>query len=462
MLAAGEDPILGLIVDAIDETSARGIAAAVGRLVNLSKINPGDRLPTVRDVAVVLRVSPTTVSHAWRSLARAGLVTTRGRSGTFVRGEAHGSPAHRMLRVFGKPGDLSLDLSTGIPDATLLPDWGPSLARAGEQRFASHYGDVPVLPALEEVLRDRWPFPPERLTVLDGALDALDRVAAVTVQFGDRVLVENPCFPPILDILEERGAQPVPIELDDDGPSPEAVARALAAHPSVFLLQPRAHNPSGVGLSEARARRLADVLAGSSVVVVEDDHAGDISSAPLVSLGSHLPGRVVHIRSFAKSHGPDLRLAAVGGPSWAIDAVDQRRLLGPGWSSRLLQAVLVGLLTDAAATAEVRAARDIYARRRRRVADLLTERGVETSGRDGINLWVAVTHEQSALLVLAADGIGAAPGSPFEVAPLREDHLRLTVGLVPEEDAARVVDALAAAADSPGRSNAARNSSAYR
>lgn len=462
MPAASEAPALGLIIDAIEEPSARGIAAAVGRLVNQSKIKPGERLPTVRSVAVGLRVSPTTVSHAWRSLARAGLVTTRGRSGTFVRGEVHASPAARMLRVFGNPAGLSLDLSSGIPDAALLPDWGSSLARAGEQRFASHYGDVPVLPALEEILRDRWPFRPERLTVLDGALDALDRVAAITVQFGDRVLVENPCFPPMLDILQERGAQPVPVELDDDGPSPGAVRRALDANPTVFLLQPRAHNPAGVSLSEVRARKLAEILAGTSVVVVEDDHAGDISSAPLVSLGRHLPGQVVHIRSFAKSHGPDLRLAAVGGPSWAIDAIDQRRLLGPGWSSRLLQAVLVDLLTDAAPTAEVRAARDVYARRRRRVVDFLAERGVRTTGQDGINLWVAVNHEQSALVVLAADGIGAAPGAPFEVAPLRDDHLRVTVGLVPEEEAARVADALALAANPSGRPPLADRRRGYR
>ena len=44
----------------------------------------GTRLPTVRAVARELGISPTTVSEAWRSLARAGAIQTRGRSGTFV------------------------------------------------------------------------------------------------------------------------------------------------------------------------------------------------------------------------------------------------------------------------------------------------------------------------------------------------------------------------------------------
>ena len=54
--------------------------------------------------------------------------------------------------------------------------------------------------------------------------------------------------------------------------------------------------------------------------------------------------------------GIDLRLAAVGGAGDIVTAVANRRLLGPGWSSRILQAVLVEMLghqptTDAVASA---------------------------------------------------------------------------------------------------------------
>ncbi len=86
---------------------------------------------------------------------------------------------------------------------------------------------------------------------------------------------------------------------------------------------------------------------------MEDDHSGDIASAKPVSIGSHLPDRTVHIRSFSKSHGPDLRLAAVGGAGDVITAVANRRLLGPGWSSRILQAVLLALLDDRSVIARV-------------------------------------------------------------------------------------------------------------
>ena len=40
------------------------------------------------------------------------------------------------------------------------------------------YVDSPVLPELHELLMRRWPFEPEAITVVDGAMDALDRITA--------------------------------------------------------------------------------------------------------------------------------------------------------------------------------------------------------------------------------------------------------------------------------------------
>jgi DNA-binding transcriptional MocR family regulator len=191
-------------------------------------------------------------------------------------------------------------------------------------------------------------------------------------------------------------------------------------------------------------KSLAAELAKSAAIVIEDDHSGDIATGNLVSVGSWLPQRTVHIRSYSKSHGPDLRLAAVGGAGDVVTAVANRRLLGPGWSSRILQAVLVEMLDDEPTLMAVAAARAEYARRRQLVADVLESRGVAVTGTDGINLWMAVADERSALVTLAAQGIGAAPGEPFQV---RRDapHLRVTVGLI-DADHERIAGQLAGAA----------------
>nr|WP_238429624.1 aminotransferase class I/II-fold pyridoxal phosphate-dependent enzyme [Frankia nepalensis] len=445
-----------MIVSAVDDRSARGIAGSVSRLVSAGTLPAGTRLPTVRELATELGISPTTVSQAWRTLARAGVISPRGRAGTFVlAGPPASADPRRYRRITRSPGRLPHDYSTGTPDAALLPDIAPVLARvAAAGSLTASYLDDPVLPALEKALRARWPFPPAALTVVDGAMDALDRVTGVLVGFGGRVLVENPCFPPLLDLLEVVGAEVVPLGLDDEGIRPDALRAALEAAgpagapggPVALYLQPRAQNPTGVSMTAARAERLAGLLAGRGVVVIEDDHAGDVATAPPVSVGAFLPEATVHIRGFSKSHGPDLRLAAVGGVESVIGALASRRLLGPGWSSRLLQAVLAELLDDDDTEHALAAARATYARRRERLTAALAARGVRAQAGDGINLWIQVADEQVALVSLAARGVGAAPGTPFEAAPLGAAHLRVTVGLIPDDDLDAVADLLADAA----------------
>ncbi len=217
------------------------------------------------------------------------------------------------------------------------------------------------------------------------------------------------------------------------GLSVEGLRAALLDGARAVFLQPRAQNPAGSAMTAARAAALADVLADGDAIVIEDDHANDISAAPLVSLGRWLPDRTVHVRGYSKSHGPDLRLAAVGGAGDVVTAVANRRLLGPGWSSRILQALLVELLQDPATPEVMTVAAATYARRRAIVTEVLEANGVAVSGTDGINLWMRVADERSATVALAAAGIGVAPGGPFLVRP-DDDHLRVTVGLITGSD----------------------------
>jgi len=416
--------------------SARDLAGALGRLIASGELAPGTQLPTVRSLARAVRVSPTTVSAAWSQLLRAGLLDTQGRNGTFVA-SGRMLPGARRYRVVAEMGlGALLDLSTGVPDPDLLPDVAIVAGRVARYPLTTSYQDRPVLPDLEELLRDRWPFEPEAITVVDGALDAIDRVTTDVVRFGDRVIVEQPCFPPLLDLLELLGAEVVPVELDERGVTPNSLADALERAPVLWHVQPRAQNPTGVSTTPARLRELATVIRthprGANVLIVEDDHSGDIAHTPALSLGRHLPHQVVHIHSFSKSHGPDLRLAAVGGAGEVVERLSVRRMLGPGWSSRILQAVLVELLGDQSVRDCVSHARATYHQRRHAVAESLRDRGVPTTGTDGINLWVPVTDERTALVTLASQGIAVAPGSPFGVAGLAHDHVRVTVGLVRE------------------------------
>ncbi len=89
-----------------------------------------------------------------------------------------------------------------------------------------------------------------------------------------------------------------------------------------------------------------------------------------------------------------------------------------------------------------------YTARREAITMALAERGITIPGRSGFNLWMPIADETNALIALSARGIGAAPGSPFQVGPNRAHHLRLTVSTV-DDDIDTLADDLAEAASIP-------------
>jgi DNA-binding transcriptional MocR family regulator len=114
----------------------------------------------------------------------------------------------------------------------------------------SHLTDVaPVLPAPAASLRDRRPYAFERLAIFDGAMDAIDHVASALLRLGDRAVVENPCFPPLLDLLEALGVQVIGADTDELGMLAASLAAALTQRPAAAFLQPRALNRTGASAS---------------------------------------------------------------------------------------------------------------------------------------------------------------------------------------------------------------------
>lgn len=434
-------------LDDLTDRGPRGIAGSIARQIRRGELSPGDRLPTVRDVAARLGVSPATVSEAWQALRRAGLIESRGRAGSFVRTEPRPWLSPRVQGLVGYVEGLPLDLSRGTPDPALLPALAPAFARVRPTADTNVYQEAPVLPELRKELEATWPYDAEVISVVNGSQDAVARTLEQVVGFGDRVAIESPGFPAFLDILDVLGAEIVPLDLDEEGVTVASLTRALKGKPSAVLLQPRAQNPTGASMSLRRAEDLARAVkrAGGSTIVIEDDHSGAISVGPDVSLGVWVPDRVVHVRGFSKSHGPDLRIAALGGPASVLDRVVARRMLEVGWTSRMLQTILLDLLVEQRSVDSVEAARRTYAERQAAVCAALAEHGVDVPVPDGINLWLPVVDERAALVQLTTAGIRAAGGAPFLVTPSGEDHVRVTTGLVEVSAASHVAAALAAA-----------------
>jgi DNA-binding transcriptional MocR family regulator len=391
--------------------SASGLVDSVEQGVREGHLPPGARLPTVRALAATLGLSPTTVAAAYRTLRARGLVTGTGRRGTRV------SPRPAVLpgRSLPPPSGLR-NLYDGNPDPRLLPTLRPRHVRATRTRL---YGEPRHLPELVALARRRFAadgIPPAPVAVLGGGMDTIERVLQAHLRPGDRVAVEDPGFTGVLDLLGALGLIPEPVALDERGLLPAGLERALRGGVRALVATPRAQNPTGAAFDERRARELRRVLEGwPEVLLIEDDHAGEVAGAPVRTLVDPRRGRWAVVRTVSKSLGPDLRVALLTGDETTVARVEGRQALGAGWVSHLLQGTVVALWSDPAVQAGLTRAADAYAERRVALLDALGRLGVAATGPSGLNVWVPVPEEAGAVAALAAAGWAVRAGERYRV-----------------------------------------------
>jgi DNA-binding transcriptional MocR family regulator len=414
------------------DTSVK-IAASVEQAVAAGKARAGDVLPPVRAVATALNVSPGTVGAAYRLLRDRGVVIADGRRGTRIREAAPIlTPASLM------PAGVR-DLATGNPDPHLLPTLGSIQARQ------LVYGGPLNDPALLEVARAHFHadgVPAHNIAVMSGALDGIERVLREHVRPGDRVIVEDPCFTGIADLLASLALTPVPVPVDDDGLRFEELRRALARPAAALIVTPRAQNPTGAAFSEKRARQLRSLLRmHPDLLLIEDDHAGVIAGAPYRTLVTSTHQRWAVVRSMSKSLGPDLRVALIAADPLTIARIEGRQTLGIRWVSHILQRTVAKLLKDRKVARLLRSAAETYAERRVALIDAVRDRGFEAHGASGLNVWIAVSDESSAVRGLLERGWAVNAGERFRIntAPA----IRVTIATLEPHEADRFSDDLA-------------------
>jgi DNA-binding transcriptional MocR family regulator len=422
----------------ISGDSAVKIAASVESAVASSRAEAGELLPPVRLLAASLAVSPATVASAYRLLQERGIAVADGRRGTRIR---HASPVAPATAVALPDGVVNL--AAGNPDPALLPDLAGAIRRA--PFGAKLYGEELNDPRLLELARDQFErdrVPAGHVAVVSGALDGIERVLREHLRAGDRVAVEDPCFTGILDLLNALSLIAVPVEVDDEGPLPSELQKAIRSS-QALIVTPRAQNPTGAAITPARARRLRTILAQRpELLVIEDDHAGPVAGAPYVTLAGEARTSWAVVRSVSKSLGPDLRVALLAGDARTLARVEGRQTLGIRWVSHVLQTIVATLWSDRSVQKRLARAEKLYAVRRALLIDELAARGIVAHGASGLNVWIAVPEESAVVQALFQRRWAVTAGERYRLRT--PPAIRVTISTLTREEAKRFADDLAA------------------
>lgn len=434
----------------VEGSTASAISASIESGVLRGVIDWGTPLLPVRILAENLSVSPGTVAKAYAELRTRGIVEADGRRGTRVRPRPPVAASRSALRLPVPEGVL--DLSTGEPDLALLPALDGHLRLVAGELGRLGYAQAGAMPELIDAARARLasdgvPVEDAAITVTGGTLDAIERLLTAHLRPGDAVGVEDPGWANLFDLVAALGLRAVPVAVDDAGPVPGSLVAALGAGIRAVVVTTRAQNPTGARITRGRAAELRRILAERpGVLVIEDDHAAELSDVPPCCIGP-VTGSWAFVRSASKPFGPDLRIAVLAGDETSVARVVGRMRIGSGWVSTILQRLLLRLWQDPQVTEQVSAAAVSYEDRRLGLIETLTESGQRASGATGINVWVPVPDETRAISVLRDAGYAVAPGALFrlQAAP----GIRITVSPLSDEDIDPLAAAVVAAANPP-------------
>ena len=371
----------------IDPGDERGLAEQVyvqvrdaiveGRLV------AGDVLTPSRTLAAQLGISRFTVSEAYARLAAEGYVGGRRRGGTVVTSAVAATPnvpartaiepralAASITRYGDPMTTVRFDLRAGAVDPNLFPlnAWR-RCATAAMRAAPPGYGD----PTGADDLRGasaHWigrtrgvVASAEEVMVTSGALHGMDLVTRAMVGPGDVVAVEEPGYPPAVELLRSHGLAAVGVPVDADG----LVVDAIPPSARLVYVTPSHQYPLGVVLSHERRLQLLRWAARHDATILEDDYDSHLRYAgrPLEPLQRLDPdGRVVYLGTFSKVLSPSLRVGFAVVPRSIIPAMTALRETVdwcPPWPT---QPTLTRLIVDGHLDKHIARARWQYRARR--------------------------------------------------------------------------------------------------
>ncbi len=437
-------------------------------------LQPGERLPSVREQALRLRVNRMTVAHAYRTLAREGLVRGTVGSGTIVTGGGFASPtqpppANLPLLWEGLTNEAvdtvteilrgveSIESETNHGFATFeraIPD--PDLVRphllrnamcaalADEGSRLLGAGPVEGHPELRRAVarllaRRGLGCSDDDVLIVNGVQQALDLILRTFFAPGETAITDDPAYYRSLLLFRYHRAHLLGLPVETHSNRAAMLDTLLSERPARLIYTVSTfHNPTGYTQSRQERLEFLESARRRPVALVEDDSLWELRYEgrpvpPLRALDDS--NRIITVGSFSKILAPGLRLGWVVGPPQALAALKRVKEISDLRGNLLTQAAVARLVLDGKLEAHMKHALSIYRKRRNAMATALRRhfpREVRWRRPEGgLTFWVTFPQgcDTRRLLDRAqARGVSYCPGTVFRVRGGGENQMRLAFG----------------------------------
>jgi 2-aminoadipate transaminase len=312
------------------------IAAEIQARIGSGVYRPGEKIPSIRQVAAEFDCNKATVQKAFERLARDGLIENSVGRGSFVRFPQNINPS----------GELVDFRSDYICEAFFPYRRAQAIfSELFESEKSRALAPPPAQgePELLKVLGAYYQVPTDRMLIISGAQQGLDLIAKVfATRISDAILFEDPTYPMAISRFKARHFVP----LEADGPQLEALDAKLSGQIKLFYAMPAVHNPTGISYSRAKRKALAERAAGCPFYIIEDDYLSEFHPQPLPRFVDLVPQQTIYIKSLAQTTTAGIRLGFMLVPEDLYDPFVYAKFTSDIASTGLLQKFALRFIRD--------------------------------------------------------------------------------------------------------------------
>ncbi|MER1985164.1 MAG: PLP-dependent aminotransferase family protein [Solibacillus sp.] len=363
----------------------------------------GNKLPSIRQLALTFNCSKNTVLKAYDELEKEHIIYAKSKSGHYIVSHVKQIPAPSETIDFLSAGPAK-DL---IPYTEFQHCLNKAIDTYKEELF--EYGNPQGLVSLrQEIVHQLQSLQvfttTERVVITSGSQQALHLLATLPFPNNKQtILIEQPTYFGMINAIHLSGASVMGIPVTTDGVDLQQLETIFQQQTiKFFYVIPRFHNPLGHSYTNAEKKKIVELANQYDVYIVEDDFLGALDTNNKAdSIFSYDPsGRVIYIQSYSKTFLPGMRIASVVVPQCLIESFLRYKVSADFTSPILSQGALELYLKSGLYSTHLAKIQHIYAHKmailQESCARLLPKSVLYTTPTSGFYLTLYLPKEVSA------------------------------------------------------------------
>ena len=401
-----------------DSTSSKSLYVQIYEYIKKDlldgRIEPGSRLPSIRNMAKLLGVSVTTVRMAYDQLLVEGYLESKPQSGFYAMqgssGEhGHESGAHSdsksqpvtVMQVSEQSGSMMYD-----PESFDFVKWKKCMASVlnDTPELLLSEGDRQGEPALRSEIaaylyKSRGVIcEPDQVVVSAGTQQLVNHIARILKAIGiNYVCTEEPGYMPVRSTFLDWGFGLSSIPVKKDGIEIEKLPVNIR---TAVYVSPQNQFPTGAVMPIGRRHQILDWAESNDSIIIEDDYDSELRyfGMPVPALQGLDGGRrVVYIGSFSSTLFPAVRISYMVLPGNMASVYEKMKMNYDQTCSKTEQLTLALFMQRGYYATNLKKIRNLYSHKLKETLDAVREYGgadgllTAENSQSGINLILRVS-----------------------------------------------------------------------